>query len=143
PLRDGERCGLRDGEPSGLLGGHTGPPLRDGERSGLRDGERSGLRDGERSGHVGADPRVGPSAAYGRMAEASAGKDSVTGHWEMVGVISRRQQPVYPHGFPPEVIDAFSRAVGRGVIGNKAASGTAIVEELGDEHVRTGKLIVY
>ncbi len=95
-------------------------------------------------GHFpGIEPNAAASGAYGRMAEASAGKDTVTGHWDMVGVISQWPQPVYPHGFPPEVIDAFSRAVGHGVIGNKPASGTVIIQELGDEHLRTGKLIVY
>src|SRR5262245_34266746 len=84
-----------------------------------------------------------PPAAIGRMAEASAGKDSVTGHWEMMGVVLDRPFPVFPHGFPPEVIAQFSRLTGRGVIGNKAASGTAIIEELGAKHVRTGDLIVY
>jgi phosphopentomutase len=91
----------------------------------------------------GLPPRPDAAGAYGRMAEASAGKDSVTGHWEMAGVISRQAPPVYPHGFPTEVIEAFSTTAGRGVLGNKPASGTAIIAELGDEHVRTGKLIVY
>ena len=85
----------------------------------------------------------GPRAAIGRMAEASAGKDSVTGHWEMMGVVLDRPFPTYPHGFSAEIIDAFSRRTGRGVIGNKAASGTAIIDELGSEHMRTGALIVY
>jgi phosphopentomutase len=85
----------------------------------------------------------GPRAAIGRMAEASAGKDSVTGHWEMMGVVLDRPFPTFPHGFSTEIIDAFSRRTGRGVIGNKAASGTAIIDELGPEHMRTGALIVY
>ena len=91
----------------------------------------------------GLPPRADAMGAYGRMAEASAGKDTVTGHWEMAGVISHQAPPVYPHGFPPEVIEAVSTTAGRGVLGNKPASGTAIIAELGDEHVRTGKLIVY
>jgi phosphopentomutase len=81
--------------------------------------------------------------AVGRMAEASAGKDSVTGHWEMMGVVLDRAFPVFPDGFAPELLDAFSRQTGRGVLGNKAASGTAIIEELGAEHMKTGKWIVY
>ena len=81
--------------------------------------------------------------AYGRMAEASAGKDSVTGHWEMMGIVLDRAFPTFPHGFPPEIIAEFSRATGRGVLGNKAASGTDIIDELGPEHLRTGALIVY
>jgi phosphopentomutase len=91
----------------------------------------------------GLPPRSDATGAYGRMAEASAGKDTVTGHWEMAGVISHQAPPVYPHGFPPEVIEAVSTTAGRGILGNKPASGTAIIAELGDEHVRTGNLIVY
>jgi phosphopentomutase len=83
-----------------------------------------------------------PSAA-GRMAEASKGKDSVTGHWEMMGIVLNRAFPVFPHGFSAELIAEFSRRTGRGVIGNKAASGTQIIDELGAEHVQTGALIVY
>jgi phosphopentomutase len=81
--------------------------------------------------------------AYGRMAEASAGKDSVTGHWEMMGIVLDRAFPTFPHGFAPEIISEFSRLTGRGVLGNKAASGTAIIDQLGPEHMRTGALIVY
>ncbi len=84
-----------------------------------------------------------PQAAVGRMAEASAGKDSVTGHWEMMGIVLDRPFPVFPLGFPAGVIDAFSRQTGRGVLGNKAASGTRIIDELGPEQMRTGSLIVY
>jgi phosphopentomutase len=77
------------------------------------------------------------------MAEASAGKDSVTGHWEMMGIVLDRPFPVFPNGFPSEIIAEFSRRIGRGVLGNKAASGTKILDELGPEHMRTGALIVY
>jgi phosphopentomutase len=84
-----------------------------------------------------------PRAATGRMAEASAGKDSVTGHWEMMGIVLTRAFPTFPHGFPAEVLGEFSRRTERGVLGNKAASGTAIIDELGPEHMRTGALIVY
>jgi phosphopentomutase len=87
--------------------------------------------------------KTAPHAAIGRMAEASAGKDSVTGHWEMMGIVLDRPFPVFPHGFAPEIIQEFSRLTGRAVIGNKAASGTVIMEELGPEHMRTGALIVY
>jgi len=82
-------------------------------------------------------------SAVGRMAEASAGKDSVTGHWEMMGIVLDRPFPVFPDGFSPEVIREFSQKTGRAVIGNKAASGTVIIDELGPEHMRTGALIVY
>jgi phosphopentomutase len=84
-----------------------------------------------------------PLGAYGRMAEVSAGKDSVTGHWEMMGIVLDRAFPTFPHGFAPEIVAEFSRLTGRGAIGNKAASGTAIIDELGAEHMRTGALIVY
>jgi phosphopentomutase len=84
-----------------------------------------------------------PLGAYGRMGEASAGKDSVTGHWEMMGILLDRAFPTFPNGFARGIIAEFSRLTGRGVLGNKAASGTQIIDELGPEHVRTGALIVY
>jgi phosphopentomutase len=84
-----------------------------------------------------------PRGAYGRMAEASPGKDSVTGHWEMAGVVLDRPFPTFPHGFPADVIAEFERRIGRATLGNEVASGTEIIERLGDEHVRTGKPIVY
>jgi phosphopentomutase len=88
-------------------------------------------------------PPTSPGAAFGRLAESSAGKDSVTGHWEMMGIVLSRPFPVFEQGFPTEVIAEFSRHTGRGVLGNKTASGTAILDELGAEHLRTGSLIVY
>ena len=84
-----------------------------------------------------------PIGCYGRMAEVSPGKDTTTGHWEMAGLPLKKPFPTYPHGFPPEVIQAFEEETGMKVIGNKPASGTAIIEELGPEHLRTGALIVY
>ncbi len=84
-----------------------------------------------------------PAGAYGRCTLASPGKDTTTGHWEMAGIILDRPFPVYPHGFPREVIAAFEAAIGRKIIGNKAASGTEIIAELGEEHMRTGSPIVY
>jgi len=93
---------------------------------------------------LGESPRSGNAGgAVGRMAEASAGKDSVTGHWEMMGVVLKEPFPVFSDGFPPGVIADFSRSVGRPVIGNKAASGTEIIDELGAEQMRSGSLIVY
>jgi len=82
-------------------------------------------------------------AAVGRMAEASAGKDSVTGHWEMMGIVLDKPFPVFPDGFSADLLAEFSRRTGRGVLGNKAASGTQIIDELGPEHLRSGALIVY
>ena len=87
--------------------------------------------------------RPAPIGAFGRMAEASPGKDSVTGHWEIAGLILDRPFPTFPHGFPPGMMREFERRVGRATIGNVAASGTAIIDELGPEHMRTGALIVY
>jgi phosphopentomutase len=84
-----------------------------------------------------------PAAAWGTAQPASAGKDSTTGHWELCGVILERPFPTYPDGFPAAVIDEFSRLTGRAVLGNRAASGTAILDDLGAEHVRTGAWIVY
>ena len=81
--------------------------------------------------------------AFGRMAERSPGKDSVTGHWEIAGLVLERPFPTFPHGFPQEIIRRFEEQIGRGSIGNTVASGTAIIDELGVEHVRTGKPIVY
>jgi phosphopentomutase len=89
------------------------------------------------------DPRPAPRGAFGRMAEASAGKDSVTGHWEMTGVVLEKPFPTFPHGFPLEVIREFESRIGRKTLGNTVASGTAIIDELGAEHVRTGAPIVY
>jgi phosphopentomutase len=83
------------------------------------------------------------AGAIGRMAEASPGKDSVTGHWEMMGIVLSRPFPVFPNGFASDLIQEFSRRIGRGILGNKVASGTQIIDELGAEHMRTGSLIVY
>ena len=84
-----------------------------------------------------------PIGCYGTMEERSAGKDTTTGHWEIAGLTVKKPFPTYPNGFPPEVIEAFEYETGMGTIGNKPASGTAIIDELGAEHLRTGKLIVY
>ncbi len=84
-----------------------------------------------------------PRGVYGRLEEISVGKDSTTGHWEMMGVVTKVAFPTYPQGFPEEVLTEFTRLTGYGVIGNKAASGTAIIKELGDQHLATRKLIVY
>src|SRR2546430_3276753 len=88
-------------------------------------------------------PQPGAPASAGRLVESSRGKDTTTGHWEMMGVVTPQPMPTYPHGFPHDVIDPFMHRTGRGVLGNKAASGTEIIQELGEEHQRTGKWIVY
>ena len=91
----------------------------------------------------GCPPQPGAPAVAGRLFERSKGKDTTTGHWEMSGIITTKPFPTYPNGFPPRVIEPFERAVGRKVLGNKPASGTEIIKELGEEHVRTGRPIVY
>jgi phosphopentomutase len=83
------------------------------------------------------------AGAFGRMAEASPGKDSVTGHWELMGLVLDRPFPVFPQGFPPDIMREFEARIGRATLGNVVASGTQIIEELGDEHVRSGRPIVY
>ena len=88
-------------------------------------------------------PASKPTAAFGKSATHSPGKDTTTGHWEMAGVWLEQAFPVYPQGFPREVMEEFERQIGRKTIGNKPASGTEILKELGDEHVRTGFPIVY
>ncbi|MDH4137573.1 MAG: phosphopentomutase [Anaerolineae bacterium] len=91
----------------------------------------------------GVPPYDEPLGAYGRMAEASAGKDTTTGHWEMAGIYSPRPLPTYPNGFPKELIEEYERRIGRKILGNYPRSGTVIIQELGEEHVRTGYPIVY
>ncbi|HYL21957.1 MAG TPA: phosphopentomutase [Gemmatimonadales bacterium] len=103
--------------------------------------ERLGL--GKARTISGLAPGVSAAAAYGVALPASAGKDSTTGHWEICGVVLERPFRTYPRGFPRELLDEFARRTGRGWLGNKAASGTQIIAELGEEHQRTGKWIVY
>jgi len=91
----------------------------------------------------GCPPQPGAPAVAGRLVERSKGKDTTTGHWELMGVLTLQPFPTYPHGFPHDVIDPFMHRTGRGVLGNKPASGTEIIQELGEEHQRTGKWIVY
>ena len=91
----------------------------------------------------GCPPQPGAPAVAGRLVERSKGKDTTAGHWELMGVVTQTPFPTYPQGFPHDVIDPFGHRTGRGVLGNKAASGTEIIQELGEEHQRTGKWIVY
>lgn len=86
---------------------------------------------------------ITPIASYGRLEEISPGKDTTTGHWEISGIVLEQPFPTYPDGFPDEILEALEKETGRGIIGNKAASGTEIIDELGEEHVRTGKIIAY
>ena len=92
---------------------------------------------------LGTPPEPHAQGSYGRMASAAAGKDSTSGHWEMMGVVLQKPLPTFPHGFPADLVAAFEAAIGRNVIGNKVASGTEIIKELGEEHVKTGYPILY
>ena len=91
----------------------------------------------------GVSKEVDAKAFYGKMIEASAAKDTTSGHWEIMGVITEKPFPTYPEGFPDDVIKEFTTAIGRPILGNKTASGTEIIKELGEEHIRTGYPIVY
>ena len=88
-------------------------------------------------------PTQNPTAAYCKLQEVSSGKDTTTGHWEMAGIINEKPFPTYPNGFPKEIIDEFSKRTGRGVLCNLPYSGTEVIKEYGEEHMRTGDLIVY
>jgi phosphomannomutase len=92
---------------------------------------------------AGTPPAAIPAGCFGRMAERSAAKDSATGHWEIAGVITATPPPTYPQGFPPAIVAPFEAAIGRKILGNVAASGTAIIAALGEEHLRTGSPIIY
>jgi len=137
---DGVGAGeLPDAAAYGDLGAHTLRHVI--ERSGVELPNLSALGLGEVVGLPLGRP--GPRATYGRLLERGAGKDTTTGHWEMMGVVLERPFPTYPEGFPPEVIEPFERAIGRRVLANRPASGTAIIAELGEEHLATGRPIVY
>ena len=92
---------------------------------------------------LGVPPLARPTAAYGTMREASRGKDTTTGHWEMAGLVVEEPFTTFPKGFPADMMAEFTRETGRGVLGNKPASGTTILDELGEQHLATGDLIVY
>lgn len=92
---------------------------------------------------LGVPPVADAQSMHGQLAEASAGKDTITGHWEMAGVVTTQAMPTYPQGFPAAILDQIKALSGRGIIGNKTASGTAIIDELGADHIKSGSLIVY
>ncbi len=92
---------------------------------------------------AGVEPAASPLASWARLREASNGKDTITGHWEMMGIVVRHPFPTYPAGFPREIIERFEAVTGKRVLGNKTASGTEIIEELGRAHMETGRPIVY
>ena len=103
--------------------------------------ERLGL--GKIAAIKGIKSNIKAEGSYTKMKEKSVGKDTTTGHWELAGLVSERPFPVYPNGFPDEVIKSFEKKIGKEVLGNKPASGTVIIEELGEEHLKSGKPIVY
>ena len=110
---------------------------------GLEAPALEGLGLGLLTGIDGIVPRAEPGTAHGRATEVSAGKDTTTGHWEMMGILLDTPFPLYPDGFPPEIVEPFSSAIGHGVLGNVPASGTEILAELGEAHMATGDPIVY
>jgi len=111
---------------------------------GLRLPNLGGMGLGHLTAVAGVPPDPRPRAFYGKMAERSKGKDTITGHWEMMGVVLDEPLSLFPRGFPPEIVGPWREAIGvAGVLGNRAARGTAIIEELGAEHQRTGKPILY
>lgn len=140
---DGVGCGAApDAADYGDAGSHTlGNTARAVGGMKLPNLERLGL--GRIAALDGVAPAADPEGAWGLMIPRSAGKDSTTGHWEIVGIQLAQPFPTYPNGFPPEIIAEFSRRTGRAVIGNLAASGTTILAEYGKEHVRSGAWIVY
>jgi phosphopentomutase len=110
---------------------------------GLRLPNLEGLGLGYLTPIQGVKPRAEPGTARGRATEISAGKDTTTGHWEMMGIALDEPFPLFPDGFPPAIVEPFEAAIGRGILGNVPASGTEILAELGEEHLRTGRPIVY
>lgn len=133
-------AGLYGDEGSNTLG-HICQQLKGRPWFSLANMERLGL------GHIDGvdylDKNQEPVGAFGRLMELSKGKDTTTGHWEIAGIIMDRAFPVYPNGFPPEIMQAFEKAIGRKTLGNYPASGTQIIDDLGPEHMKTGYPIVY
>jgi phosphopentomutase len=140
-----DSCGIGGAPDAGRYGdaGSSTLPHTAAACGGLRLPALGALGLGHLAEIAGVPPAEHPAGAFGVMTEVSAGKDSTTGHWELMGIILDRPFPTYPRGFPPEVIEPFEARIGRRVLGNRPASGTAIIAELGEEHLRTGRPIVY
>ena len=133
-LPDAERFGDKGSNTLGNIAAQVGLSVPNMRKLGL----------GNIEGMINIEPENAPVGCYGRLAEISNGKDTTTGHWEMVGIYSKKPFPTYPNGFPEDVIEAFKTAAGmKGVLANCTASGTEIIERLGEEHVKTGFPIVY
>jgi phosphopentomutase len=142
-VADGVGCGgARDAAAYGDAGADT---LGNLSRAvgGLRLPNLESLGLGRLTAIAGVAPAAAPRGAWGAMAEASVGKDTITGHWEMAGLVTTRAMATFPNGFPPEITEPLRAAAGRGLIGNRPASGTVIIDELGPQHLATGDLILY
>lgn len=138
---DGVGCGWQqDAQKYGDVGANTLGHVYQQEKPAIPNLEELGLL---KAAGIETGSEDEPIGCFGTMVEAAAGKDTTTGHWEIAGLTLEKPFPTYPNGFPQEVIREFEEAVGLETIGNKPASGTQIIEELGPEHLRTGKLIVY
>lgn len=137
--------GIGDAPDAGLYGDEGSDTLGNTARAvgGLHMPHMQRLGLGNAADVAGVPPAANPAGCYGRLTERSAGKDTTTGHWELAGLLLDEPFPTYPDGFPEEVIAAFSEGIGQGVLGNVVASGTVIIEQLGADHMRTGKPIVY
>ncbi len=134
---------LPDAADFGDVGSHTLKALQNTGNLNCPNLEKLGLFNIEGCAREKYQSVVSPLADFGRMSEASRGKDTTTGHWEIAGLVSEDPLPTYPEGFPQELIDKFAEKCGRGVLCNKPYSGTEVIKDFGDEHLKTGKLIVY
>ena len=130
-----------DAAAFGDVGAHTLKSLATSSRLSIPTLRSLGLGNAEGLDFLGAVEH--PLGAHGRLRELSAGKDTTIGHWELAGVVSPKPLPTYPDGFPADIIAAFERATGRGVLCNRPYSGTRVIADYGEEHMKTGKLIVY
>ncbi len=132
---------LPDAEKFGDAGAHTLRSLSKSDKLNIPNLKKLGI--GNIDGLSFFGEADAPAAAHGKCAEASQGKDTTIGHWEISGLVTNTPLPTFPEGFPKELLDKFSEATGRGVLCNKPYSGTAVINDYGDEHMRTGNLIVY
>lgn len=137
--------GVGDAPDAGAYGDEDADTLGNTSRAvgGFRTPNLEALGLGHLTKIEGVQPRAETGAAHGRATERSAGNDTTTGHWEMMGILLEHPFPLYPNGFPAAVILPFERAIGREILGNVPASGTEIIAELGEKHMRTGRPIVY
>lgn len=137
--------GVGDAPDAGAYGDVGADTLGNTARAvgGINAPNLEGLGLGNLTAIEGVEPRAAGGAGFGRATERSAGKDTTTGHWEMMGLRLDHPFPLYPRGFPSEIVNAFEAAIGREILGNVPASGTEIIDRLGEEHVRTGRPIVY